>query len=126
MANIGPKKNKHITKKMFLDRLREENGNLYAAYTGLGLPYCRFQKWREEDQAFEDEIQKIKTKSIQYAESLMWKLMKEGNQKMIQFYLNTKGGYVTQKEVKAEVKAKDTVDVDLAITQIKEQITEKE
>jgi hypothetical protein len=121
-ATNKPYKNTDITKEDFLEELEKNNGNMYQTYTSMGLPFNRLEKWRKEDADFEEHIKSIKNKTVQWVESQMFKNIEKGDSKMIQFFLNCKADYVSQKKVDTNITTSDTIDVSVALNQIKDQL----
>lgn len=125
-----PYKNTDLTKEDFLKALEEEEGNEYAAYTKIGLPFNRYMQWREEDEEFVAAIKQLKTKTTQWVENKMFDFI-HGNigdpqtqARMAQFYLKCKGGYVETKRVEAEVKSDNTVNLNDALDEIRKELEE--
>lgn len=117
-----------MTKEQFLELLNENNGNLYATYTALKLPYNRFAQWREEDKEFAEAIERIKNKTKEWVESKMFQFIDgtigdpQTQARMTQFYLKTQGGYSETKRVEADINTSGAVDVDATIKSIKEEL----
>lgn len=123
-----PYKNLDLTKEDFLKALDEEEGNEYAAYTKIGLPYRRYTQWREEDEEFVKQIQLIKKKAVQWVENKMYDFIHgkigdpQTQARMAQFYLKCKGGYTETKRVEADLSTSGNIDVDATIKSIKEEL----
>ena len=121
-------KSLEVTKEQFLELLEKNNGNLYATYTALELPYNRFARWRDEDKDFDAAIEKIKNKTKQWVESKMFQFIDgtigdpQTQARMTQFYLKTQGGYSETKRVEADINTSGAVDVDATIKRIKEEL----
>ena len=117
-----------MTKEQFLELLTENNGNLYATYTALKLPYNRFAQWREEDKEFAEAIEKIKNRTKEWVESKMFDFISgtagdsQSQARMVQFYLKTQCGYSETKRIEADIQSANTVDVDATIKSIKEEL----
>lgn len=123
-----PYKSLDVTKEQFLKLLEENNGNLYATYTALKLPYNRFAQWREEDKEFAEAIERIKTKTKEWVESKMFSFIagtsgdSQSQARMVQFYLKTQCGYTETKRVEADLSTSGNIDVDATIKSIKEEL----
>lgn len=123
-----PHKNLHLTKEDFLKALDEENGNEYAAYTKLGLPFNRYMQWRKEDEAFEAAIQECKVKTTEWVENKMFDFIHgkisdpQTQARMVQFYLKCKAGYSETKNINANVTGANTVDLNVALDEIKKEL----
>ncbi len=109
-----------VTQKEFLEKLTEYRGNAYRTYTELGVPYSLYLKWRE-DPKFEEELQKARTKLIEFAENKLDDLIEAGNEKMIKFLLATKGGYTEKKEV--TLNSTNVVDINTALDEIRSELS---
>lgn len=112
-------------KAKFLEVLDQNHGNLYATYTSLGVNMRKLLEWRE-DPEFEAGIQRCKKKELQWVESKLYQRIEEGNaDKLIQFYLKTQGRNAGWQEVqKVEADVKGSVDVEKALEQMAEQVSE--
>lgn len=108
-----------VTKKEFLAQLYENNGNAYRTYTEMGVPYSLYLKWRE-DPEFEEELQKTRKKTVEFAENKLQDLIEAGNERMIRFFLSCKGGYSERKEV--TLNTTNTVDLNVALDEIKKEL----
>ena len=114
-------------KQRFLEKLTEEHGNIYAAYSKLGIPFNRYYEWRKTDPEFSDAIERIKIDTVRWIESKMFEKIAEGNTDLMKFYLKThkdgqKLGYVETKKIEADVKG--SVDVEKALEEMAEQVAE--
>ena len=116
---MAGKTNCKVTKKEFLAQLYENNGNAYKTYTEMGVPYSLYLKWREDPQ-FEEELQKTRKKTVEFAENKLQDLIEAGNERMIRFFLSCKGGYSERKEV--TLNTTNTVDLNVALDEIKKEL----
>lgn len=119
---MAGKTNCKVTKKEFLAQLYENNGNAYKTYTDLGVPYSLYLKWRE-DPEFEEELQKTRKKTVEFAENKLQDLIEAGNERMIRFFLSCKGGYSEKREV--TLNSTNTIDINTALEDIKRELGEE-
>lgn len=110
------------TKEELMAKIIEYHGNCYRAYTELGCPYSQFLKWCE-DEDFKQCIEDARKKGVQFAENKLFELIEQGNDRLLRFYLSAKGGYSTKKEI--VIDAKNVVDVNAAIENIKTELQEE-
>lgn len=113
-------KNPSITKQDFLEELERQNGNCYATYTKLGIPYNRYYDWRKTDPEFDEACEKMQQSTVKWVESKMFEMIANGNASLARFYLNCKGGYSEKKEIKLD--SNNTVDVNQTIEDIKNEL----
>lgn len=114
-------------KAKFLELLQELHGNIYAAYTQLGIPYTRFYEWRKTDTEFSAEIDKIKLDTVRWVEDKMFEAIAKGDKDLMKFYLKThkdgqKLGYLETKKIEADVKG--YVDVEQTLEDMASQLDE--
>lgn len=123
-----PYKNTDLTKEDFLRALEEEEGNEYAAYTKIGLPYNRYTQWRNEDEEFVKAIQDLKNKARQWVENKMYDFINgkvgdaQTQARMVQFYLKCKGGYSETKRIEADIQSANVVDVEATVESIRKEL----
>lgn len=117
-----PKNTCKVTKEQFLERLFENNGNAFKSYTELNMPYSMYWKWLSTDEDFKAKVEESRKKQVQWVESKLFQGIANGDAGLIKFYLNCKGGYVSQKNVTAEVKSDNTVDINSALDEIKNEL----
>ena len=89
MSNFRDKSNDEQDKAAFLELMTKKNGNAYAAYTQLGIPWTRIYAWKKEDPEFDAKMKEIKKHEVKWVEDRMHKLIEDGNYNMIQFFLKT-------------------------------------
>lgn len=124
----GDYKNTHITKAQFLALLEEYNGNMYATAKELGLPLSRLQRWREEDEEFAKAIEKLKNVTKWWAENKLHQFIEgkigdpQTQARLLAFYLKTQGGYTETKNINANVTGSNTVDLNVALDEIKKEL----
>lgn len=109
-----------VSKEDFLEKLEEKHGNIYAAYTELGLYWKIINDWRDSDPDFEAAVVKIQKSGVTYAENKLWELIDKGDGKLLKFYLACKGGYSEKKTI--ELDSRSVIDVQSAIDSIKAEL----
>lgn len=123
-----PYKNLHLTKEDYLKALEEEVGNEWAAYHKIGLPFNRLLQWKEEDEEFAKSVEKIQNQTKKWVENKMFEMIKGDigdpniQARMVQFYLKTAGGYSETKNINANVTGANTVDLNVALDEIKKEL----
>lgn len=128
MPTTGGYKNLHITKEQFLKLLEENNGNMYATAKELGLPFNRLNRWREEDEEFVKAIEKIKNVTKWWAENKLHQFIEgeigdpQTQARLLAFYLKTQCGYTETKNINANVTGANTVDLNVALDEIKKEL----
>ena len=92
---------KRITKKEFIELLKEKNGVVTDAIAASnkmedkkGIARKTFYRWKEKDPKFAEKASEIqeaeKEKMDDYAEGKLFQAIKEGNMTAIIFYLKTR------------------------------------
>lgn len=109
-------------KTLFLIRLEQNNGNIYKSLKEADIKHSTFNKWKKEDSLFADRVEDLNQLATKWVESKMWECIDKGSEKMIQFYLKTKGDYVETKRIEAEVKGQ--VDVEAQLEEMASQLNE--
>lgn len=91
------------TKKAeLLDMMNNNLGILTPALKSLGIPTGVYYKWLDEDEKFRSEVNEIQTVTLDFVESKLLKLIKEGDKTAIIFYLKCKGkdrGYIEKQYI---------------------------
>ena len=115
------------TKEDFLEQLYKNNGNCYQTYTNMGIPYNTYYEWRQKDPDFDEKVRNSRRKATEFVEDKMWDAIKNGDTKMIQFYLRFGSGGAYSETQKVEVKNTDNdVDVAATIQAMKAQLAKEE
>lgn len=78
-------------KKEALEVLKKTFGNVSLTCEKLGISRFTFYKWRNEDAEFNEAVEDINERTLDFVESKMIQGIQEGNTKLIIFYLNSKG-----------------------------------
>lgn len=104
------KQNRQLTKKadkteerkrMFLEAFIKNCGNITEACKKANICRATFYLWLAKDPIFEQKFEDAKESLIDWAESQLYKAIREGNLTAIIFYLKTKAkhrGYVERVE----------------------------
>lgn len=121
-----PKKHPEITKEDFLKKLEENGCRIYAAVRELGISYKTYYNWRKTDEEFLNNVEVLRQGKTTMIEDELMRLIRDNSNPGIQlrsimFYLSTQAGWSETKNVK--LSTNDTVDVQEAIKDIKNQIT---
>ena len=85
-----------------IDALEPAMGVITAACRGAGISRETHYKWMKNDTAYAKTVKDMPDICLDYAESKLFKGMKDGNMTAIIFYLKTKGrkrGYIERQEL---------------------------
>lgn len=88
-------------KKDALEVLRQTFGNVSMCCEKIGISRPTFYQWRADDPAFDAEVEAINERTLDFVESKMIQGIRDGNTRLIMFYLNCKGkkrGYGLKQE----------------------------
>lgn len=103
-----PKLNKTLhTKKRLLEALEKSLGVVTIACKEVDVTRTTFYNYLESDTEFAAAVEQIGDVALDFAESQLFKQIKEGNPASTIFYLKTKGkkrGYIERQELIAEVR----------------------
>lgn len=89
-------------KKDLLDALERSLGIVSTACEKVGVDRKTHYNWLKDDPEYKAAVDQIQESVIDFAESHLYKLIKEGNPAANIFYLKTKGksrGYIERQEV---------------------------
>jgi hypothetical protein len=89
-------------KKTMLDALERTLGIVSTACEKAGVSRQTHYNWLKDDPEYKAAVDQIQESVIDFAESHLYKLIKEGNPAANIFYLKTKGksrGYIERQEV---------------------------
>lgn len=88
---------KAMRKSAVIDAYEKSFGNVSAACRAVGISRETFYRWTKEDPKFATDIYDVDEASIDFAETMLKKNIREGKETSLIFYLKTKGksrGYV--------------------------------
>ncbi len=89
-------------KKRVLDALIKSLGVITTACKIAGVGRTQFYKWLKHDEEFATAVQDVSDIALDFAESELFKQIKDGNTSATIFYLKTKGkrrGFVERQEM---------------------------
>ena len=89
-------------KKDLLDALERSLGIVSTACEKVGVDRKTHYNWLKDDPEYKAAVDQIQESVIDFAESHLYKLIKEGNPAANIFYLKTKGknrGYIERQEI---------------------------
>lgn len=102
------KLNKSDTKKeAMLEALERSLGIVSTAATAVGISRSTHYEWMRKDPDYKSAVKLIEDRTLDFAESHLHKLIKEGNPAATIFFLKTKGkgrGYVERQEIEVAEK----------------------
>ena len=105
-------KSGHIKKKAIIASLEQTLGVVTTACTKADIPRSTFYKWYNEDEEFKKEVDEIQNITLDFAESQLFKQIKENNTTATIFYLKTKGknrGYIERQEIQHSGEIREVV-----------------
>lgn len=91
-----------IQKKQLIQAMRESLGVVTVACKKVGCSRNTFYEYYRDDAEFRDEINNVDDYALDFVESQLFKLIKEGDKTAIIFYLKTKGqkrGYIEKQQI---------------------------
>ena len=102
------KQNKTNTKKeAMLEALERSLGIVTTACNAVGIGRTTHYQWMKDDPEYKQAVKDIDNRTLDFAESHLHKLIKEGNPAATIFFLKTKGkgrGYVERQEIEVAEK----------------------
>ncbi|MFZ9302869.1 MAG: hypothetical protein ACO239_05830 [Sediminibacterium sp.] len=94
--------NQQDKKEIFLEVLEKHLGIVSQATKKLNIDRSTPYKWMREDPDFAEKVHEIQNLVLDFTESKLYELIRDGNPTAIIFMLKTKGkdrGYVERKEI---------------------------
>lgn len=89
-------------KETFLKAYEANLGNVSDAARKAGIERTTYYKWIEADKEFKDKCDSVIETQKDFAESMLMRLIRDGDSSAVRFYLSTKGrdrGYGDRVEV---------------------------
>ena len=90
------------TKKALVEALEKSLGVVSTACKAAGISRDTHYRWLKEDPEYKAQVEELSEVAVDFAESHLHKLIKEGNPAATIFFLKTKGknrGYVERQEI---------------------------
>ncbi len=94
-------------KKEMLDALERSLGIVSTAADKAGVGRTTHYQWLKDDPEYKKQVDSIANSVLDFAESHLFKLVKDGNPAATIFFLKTKGkkrGYVERQEIEVQEK----------------------
>ena len=94
-------------KKAMLEALDASLGIVSTAAKKANIGRTQHYEWLKEDPEYKKAVQEVQESVLDFAESHLYKLVKEGNPAATIFYLKTKGkkrGYIERQEIEVTEK----------------------
>lgn len=94
-------------KEAMLEALERSLGIVTTACNAVGINRSTHYDWLKKDSDYADKVKAIEGRTLDFAESHLHKLIKEGNPAATIFFLKTKGkgrGYVERQEIEVAEK----------------------
>ena len=98
-------KSEQLKKEQLLEALVKSLGIVSTACLNVGMSRTTYYKYYNEDEQFKGQVNDISDIAIDFAESKLFDLIKEGNIAAVIFYLKTKGkkrGYIEKQEIEID------------------------
>lgn len=95
-------------KDAFIAALRRCMGIVSTASKEVGVSRVTHYQWLKDDPEYKARVEEIAEEVIDFAESAMYKQIAEGNAKMIEFFMKTRGrkrGYEERQTIEARIGA---------------------
>lgn len=89
-------------KKQFIDNFMGSLANVSFCCKKIGISRQTFYSWRDSDPEFKVEISNAREELLDFAESVLFKKVREGHTAELIFFLKTKGksrGYIERQEI---------------------------
>ena len=89
-------------KALLLEELRDSLGLVSSACDKVGVGRTTFYEWLKNDPEFARQVDEIEERALDFVESKMFQAIQNGDVRLIQFYLSTKGrkrGYAPKTDV---------------------------
>ena len=90
------------TKKALVEALEKSLGVVSTACKAAGISRDTHYRWLKEDPEYKAQVEELSEVALDFAESHLHKLIKDGNPAATIFFLKTKGkgrGYVERQEI---------------------------
>lgn len=94
-------------KKKMIEALERSLGIVSTACQAANISRQTHYNWMKADQEYSDAVNELANRTLDFAESHLHKLIKEGNPAATIFFLKTKGksrGYVERQEIEVAEK----------------------
>lgn len=88
-------------KRAILEALEQSLGVVTTACRAVGISRQTFYRWKDENEEFRAAVEDIDNITLDFAESQLFKQIKDGNTTATIFFLKTRGkdrGYVERQE----------------------------
>lgn len=89
-------------KRAMIDALEKSLGVVTTACKNVGIGRTTYYQWLQDDKDFANQVSDIQNIALDFAESQLYKQIKEGSTVATIFFLKTKGkkrGYVERQEI---------------------------
>ena len=94
-------------KKNMIDALTLSLGIVSTACQKAGIGRTTHYRWLKEDEQYAEEVRQVNDRTLDFAETHLHKLIKDGNPAATIFFLKTRGksrGYVERQEIEVAEK----------------------
>lgn len=97
-------------KKQLIEALKKSMGIVSSACDKVGISRGTFYNYVNSDENFKNEVEAIYERTIDFAESALFKSIQNGSDTATIFYLKTKGrnrGYQEKQEIKMDITSQE-------------------
>lgn len=101
-------------KKQMVEALNKSLGVIATACRAVGIDRKTHYEWLKKDEKYAEQVKELKEIALDFAESQLFKNIKEGKETSLIFYLKTQGrdrGYIERKEILMDEDSKLTLNV---------------
>lgn len=102
-------------KAAMLEALEQSLGVVTTACQKVGISRKKHYQWLQSDQEYREQVEELENVSLDFAESQLFKQIREGSTSATIFYLKTRGkkrGYVEKQEVE-QVGNTDNIQIEI-------------
>ena len=103
-----------VTKETLINAIQQGKGIVYHICRGLDISRQAFYKRVNNDEELQEALHDARQEIIDFAESKLLELIRDGNQNAIMFFLKTVGrerGYVEKQEIDQTQKVINIIEV---------------
>ena len=105
------KRNTKEKKKLFIQALEKNAGNISTSCKAIGICRYTFYDWCEKDENFKKQVDEVNESLIDFAETQLMKKIKDGDTTSLIFFLKTKGKHRGYSEREIEVNVNNEAQV---------------
>ena len=104
-------------KKAMISALKTQLGNVSKACKQVKLAQKTHYEWLKVDKEYNNQVQDVFKETVDFVVSKLFENIEDCNQKAIEFFLKTKGGFVERQIIESK-----NLNIDLDINKLQEAI----